>query len=341
MLAKTQTELTKLPFLVQVAEANVKFTKQSLDAKQSVRSAVAGRIIQKAESDHAGAHAGLQELRQRGPNLKREYEVLQTKVDALQKQLKLLVEETRQLEEAEAKVKSSTALRDEAKLQLRKAELALARNVVRAPMDGRILRLVASPGTRVMGLDSGAGQSSSTVVEMYDPARLQVRADVRLEDVPLVTRGQPVEIETASSAGVIRGRVLQATSTANIQKNTLEVKVELMDPPMTVGPEMLVTATFLAPEISGASAAPAETERIFIPEQLVQSNETGSLVWIVDADSLAQQCGITLGQRGVDGLVEVIDGLNVTDKLVASGTDGLRIGSRVNVTGENRVIGVK
>jgi RND family efflux transporter MFP subunit len=267
--------------------------------------------------------------------------VLQTKVDALQKQLKLLVEETRQLEEAEAKVQSSTALRDEAKLQLRMAELALARNVVRAPMDGRILRLVASPGTRVMGLDANAGQSSSTVVEMYDPARLQVRADVRLEDVPLVTRGQPVEIETASSAGAIRGRVLQATSTANIQKNTLEVKVELMDPPKTVGPEMLVTATFLAPEISRASAEPAETERIFIPEQLVQSSETGSLVWIVDADSLAQQCGITLGQRGVDGLVEVTEGLSVTDKLVASGTDGLRIGSRVNVTGENRVIGVK
>jgi biotin carboxyl carrier protein len=327
--------------LVQAAEANVKFKKLSLDAKQSVKSAVAGRVIEQAESEYAAAHAGLQELRQRGPNLKREVDAMQTKVDALQKQLALLVEETRQLEEATAKVQSSTALRNEAKLQLRQAELTLARNVVRAPMNGRVLRLVASPGTRVMGLAANAGQNSSTVVEMYDPARLQVRADVRLEDVPLVTRGQPVEIETASSSGVIRGRVLQATSTANIQKNTLEVKVELIDPPPTVSPEMLVTATFLAPEIARATAEPTETERIFIPAQLVQTNDTGSLVWIVDADTLAQQRAITLGQRGLDGLVEVKQGIKVTDKLIASGTDGLRIGAPVRVTGEDRVIGVK
>jgi RND family efflux transporter MFP subunit len=341
MLARTQTELAKLPFMIQAAEANVEFTKRSLDAKQSVRSAVAGRVVQRAESDHVGALAGLQELRQREPNLKREFNVLQSKVDALQTQLELLVEETRQLEEAAAKVQSSTALCDEAKLQLRQAELALARNVVRAPMDGRILRLIASPGTRMMGLSASAGQSSSTVVEMYDPTRLQVRADVRLEDVPLVTRGQPVEIETASSADVIRGRVLQATSTANIQKNTLEVKIELIEPPATVSPEMLVTATFLAPEVFHESVEPPETDRIFIPAQLVQTNETGSSVWIVDADALAQQRAITLGNRGVDGLVEVSEGISVTDKLIASGPDGLKVGWPVNVTGEDRVIGVK
>ena len=166
----------------------------------------------------------------------------------MQQQLELLVEETRQLQEAKAKVASSAAIRDEAKLHLRQAELTLERTTVRAPMNGRILRLVASPGQRVMGLDANAGQSSSTVVEMYDPTRLQVRADVRLEDVPMVMPGAPVEIETASSGSVIQGRVLQTTSSANIQKNTLEVKVELIDPPPTVSPEMLVTATFLAPK---------------------------------------------------------------------------------------------
>ncbi len=40
-----------------------------------------------------------------------------------------------------------------------------------------------------MGLESTAGQSSSTVVVMYDPQKLQLRTDVRLEDVPMVTPG--------------------------------------------------------------------------------------------------------------------------------------------------------
>lgn len=339
--AQAKTEFAKLPFLIQAAEANVKFKKLSLDGKRSVKSAIAGRVIERAESEYAGANAGLQELRLRQPNLKREVDVMQFKIDALQKQLTLLIEETRQLEEATAKVQSSTALRDEAKLLLQQAELKLFRNVVRATISGRVLRLVASPGTRVMGLNANAGQNSSTVIEMYDPTRLQVRADVRLEDVPLVTRGQPVEIETASSMGVIRGRVLQATSTANIQKNTLEVKVELIDPPATVSPEMLVTATFLAPEIAQTTDEPTETERMFVPDQLVQTNSDGSFVWIVDANTLAQHRSITLGQRSPDGLIEVKEGISVTDKLIASGTDGLRIGRPVRVTGEDRVIGVK
>jgi HlyD family secretion protein len=224
---------------------------------------------------------------------------------------------------------------------VRQAALTLERNTVRAPMIGRILRLVASPGTRVMGLDTTAGQSSSTVVEMYDPARLQVRADVRLEDVPMVIRGQPVEIETASSAGVIQGRVLQATSSANIQKNTLEVKIELLEPPSSVSPEMLVTATFLAPVVANTSAESTETERIFVPRSLVQPGEQGDFVWIVDADELAKRRSVELATAGTNGLVEIKSGLRATDKLIVGGAEGLASGSRVIVTGDDQVLGMK
>lgn len=339
-LAKAKTELAKLPFLVDAAEAQVKFTHSSLEGKQSALEAIAGRVVQQAESEHAASHAQMQELRQRGPNVKREVDALSKKVDALRRQLELLVEETRQVQEAEAKVQSAEALRDEAQLQIRQAELVLQRNVVRAPMHGRVMRLVASPGTRVMGLESTAGQNSSTVVEMYDPARLQVRADVRLEDVPMVIRGQPVEIETASSNGVIKGRVLQATSSANIQKNTLEVKVELIDPPPTVSPEMLVTATFLAPVVENTMREATETERLFVPEQLVQSDESGAYVWIVDSDELAQRRSVEPGSASAGGLMEIKSGLNVTDKLIANGIDGLTENSPVNVTGDDQTMGI-
>lgn len=338
-LAKARTELAKLPFLINAAEARADYTRSSMERKKSAHGAVSGDVIALAESDHAGATATLQELRERQPNLQREVDAFSEKVGVLTQQIELLVEETRQVREAEAKVQSAEALRDEAKLQVQQAELMLERNVVRAPMQGRIMRLVASPGERVMGLEATAGQSSSTVVEMYDPARLQVRADVRLEDVPMVTRGQPVEIETASSSAVIKGRVLQTTSSASIQKNTLEVKVELIDPPSTVSPEMLVTATFLAPMIENAKTAATETERLFVPQQLVQSGESGTYVWIVDADELAQRRTVEAGSASAGGLMEIKAGLNVTDKLIASGIDGLTEGSPVNVTGDDQTIG--
>jgi HlyD family secretion protein len=339
-LTKSQTELAKLPFLIEAAKANLRYALSSKEGKQSAKGAISDNIIAKAENDYAVAAASLKELELREPNLAREVSALQDVVVVLEQQLKLPVEETRQLGEAEARVQSAEAYRDEAKLQVRQAELTLERCTVRAPMDGRILRLITSPGSRVMGLEATAGQSSSTVAEMYDPKNLQVRADVRLEDVPMVANGQPVEIQTASSSQVIHGRVLQLTSSASIQKNTLEVKVELLDPPTTVGPEMLVTATFLAPK-NDASLSPTETERMFVPRLLVQTGESTSFVWVADENSAARKRFIELDGKGKGDLVAVKSGLRVTDKLITSGIEGLREGGRVKITGDDQMIGMK
>jgi hypothetical protein len=191
-----------------------------------------------------------------------------------------------------------------------------------------------------MGLEIAAGQSSSRIVEMYDPQCLQVRADVRLEDVPLVKQGQPVVIATASSAEAIRGIVLQITSSANIQKNTLEVKVEILDPPATIRPEMLVTATFLASMSESEEIGTSETERIFVPRQLLQTSEAGSFVWIVDERSIARKRVVELEGKGTGELIAVKSGLNITDKVITSEREELKDGSRVRVTGDDTTIGV-
>lgn len=340
-LNKSKTELAKLPFLIEAAESNLEYAVSSMQSKQSARGAVAGNVIAKAENEHAVAIASLRELQERQPNLEREVDALEEVVAAIEKQLELLIEEKRQLHEAQAKVQAAEAYRDEAELQVRQAELTLERNTVRAPFSGKILRVIASPGARVMGLETTAGQSSSTVAEMYDPDRLQVRADVRLEDVPLVSQGQQVEIETASSADVIHGRVLQVTSSANIQKNTLEVKIELLDPPPTVSPEMLVTATFLAPQMDASANASEFAEQMLVPASLVQSSELGSAVWVVNEHSLARRRLIELGGKTGENLIVVQSGLTATDKLIASGVEGLSDGARVRITGDDNQIGIQ
>lgn len=340
LLAKAMSEKQKLPFLIRAAQANVEYTHRCMEDKQSAGDAVAGLVVLQAKRDYASAQAELEELQARGPNLTREIDALQEKTKALEEQWKLLIEERRQVAEARAKVVSAKAVCDGARVRIRQAELTLQRMQICAPMDGRILRLVAAPGQRVMGLEQTAGQSSSTVVEMYDPLQLQVRADVRLEDVPMVTPGAPVELRTASSSHALEGRVLQTTSTANVQKNTLEVKVELINPPSTVRPEMLVAATFLAPPTAMDSDTPLETERMLIPRQLVSTDESRSVVWIVDGNNQAVDRTVQLGAESRDGLVEVTEGLNVTDKLIASGTSDLRRGETVIIREEDQTIGV-
>ncbi|WP_233148199.1 efflux RND transporter periplasmic adaptor subunit [Rhodopirellula sp. MGV] len=295
-LAAVLTEKAKLPYLIRAADANVQYTLSSLEGKRSAKDAIADVVIRQAQRDHLAAIASREELSTRKASLAREVDALNARVKTLSEQLDLLIEEKRRAEETRANVDSAIAIRDEAELQLRQAKLMLARTVIRAPFRGRILRLLSLPGMRVAGLGQSSGQHSSTIVEMYDPTRLQVRADVRLEDVPHVIPGAPVEIKTASHGKSIRGKVLQSTSAANVQKNTLETKVEILDPPETVRPEMLVQAMFLAPELDDeAGDVEDKQELLYVPRSLVETDDQGDFVWTVDAQNRAVRKAIHKG----------------------------------------------
>lgn len=340
LLAKTETELARLPFLLEAARAKVEYARQNISGKQAAGAALAERIVQKAQSEYDAATAELKELQGREPQLKREAQALRQRRNALARQLELLIDETREVAEAEAQVKVAEARERQARLAVQAAQLRLDRMVVTAPSAGRVLSLVARPGSRVMGIEPGGEQKASTVVTLYDPQMLQVRADVRLEDVPLVQPGQPVQIETASAREPIQGHVLYATSQANIQKNTLEVKVAITSPPSTIRPEMLVTTTFLAPELPETKPdGSEEPERLLVPRQLVESSGEGHSIWIADPSGVANRKSVRLGNAGTDDLVEVVEGLTPTDRLITGGREGLNSGDRITITGEDSTIG--
>lgn len=340
-LAATETELAKIPFLIKSAAAAVKYTQQDLANKRQAADAIPGRLLLKAESDHSAAQAQLSELEQRQPQLQKSAEALRRKQQALAEQLKLLVDEERQYTDAQGKLSAARARHDQAGLAVRQAELDLERMVVKSPIAGRVLSLVAMPGARVIGSSASRERGASTVVTLYDPGSLQVRADVRLEDVPMVVPGQPVRIETASSKEPIDGTVLYPTSAANIQKNTLEVKVAINQPPQTIRPEMLVTATFLAPEQPKPNSDESEQqERLLVPRTLVQKAGEGHSIWIVDASGFARQRTVRLGQAGTETLVEVVEGLAPTDKLITTPREGLAEGDRVEISSDDPSLGI-
>jgi hypothetical protein len=340
-LAKVETDLAKVPFLIEAADAKVEFARKNLEGKKSAKSSIAERLIQQAESEFRSAEADHKELQGREPRLRRQATALRQKQEALAKQLELLVDESRGVADAEAGLKAAEAREQLARLEVQGAELKLERMVVRSPMRGRVLTLLARPGTRVTGLSPITGQDSSNVVSLYDPQKLQVRADVRLEDVPLIEPGQPVRIETASVQTPMTGTVLAATSTANIQKNTLEVKVAINDPPATIRPEMLVTAAFLAaPRPNTETEGGQPPERLLVPRVLVDSGERGSVVWIADTNGQARRRSIRLGRAGTGELVEVTEGLTPTDKLITSGREALTDGERIKITGEDSNLGM-
>jgi multidrug efflux pump subunit AcrA (membrane-fusion protein) len=182
---------------------------------------------------------------------------------------------------------------------------------------------------------------ASTVVTMYDPAQLQVRADVRLEDVPQVLVGQTVQIETPAASAVMTGKVIAVTSLADIQKNTLQIKAAIDDPPPAIKPDMLVQVTFLAPPQAAADSANTQSKlRIAAPAELVEGSGEEATLWVADlASGVARRRKVSLGRPLSDELVEITSGLAIGDRLIVSGRAGLQEGDRIRVSGEDARLG--
>ncbi|MBI1314733.1 HlyD family efflux transporter periplasmic adaptor subunit [bacterium] len=347
-LKKVETQLTALPFLIESAKAHRQFTQADLVAKQKATIAISEIQLVEAQSALDTARASVEELTNRHPSLLAERKSLTAKLAAVRRKLELKTEERRTLDEAKAQLEAAIAMQKQASVAVAEAQLRLDRMTIRAPVAGRVMHLLTTPGTFVSGsVSMGTGMSqhdSGTVVTLYQPDRLQVRVDVRFEDLPQTALGQPVQIESPALSEPIVGRVLFPTSFADIQKNTLSVKVAIDDPPELLKPEMLVDVTFLSSGSSGdanteSSDSAAEAERIaplhiFIPRELVSSDESGAtVVWLADLSAgIARRQRIEISESGNGPLVEVTSGLTPASRLIASGQMGLRDGDRILVT---------
>ena len=330
-LAQIETELKNLPFAIRRAEAGHKTAQHVYKSKLAAQGVVAGVEIDVAKGSLDSALALLEELRNRDQSLEQQRTALVQRRNALRTQLELLADEIREKDEAKARSDAAQARVARAQVVVAEAKLQLNRMTVRAPIDGRVFRLVAHPGARIGG-DSvpSSGFDGSTVVTMYDPAHLQIRVDVRFEDIPKVSLKQPVEIDNPALSDPILGEVLFVSSEADIQKNTLQVKVAIPEPPPVFKPEMLVDVTFLAPKQAESSSEPSEELRLYVPQQFIRSGDTGAYVWLADvSEGIARKVPVVTGAIGNNGLVEVRSGVNIASRIITSGTEGLEDGDRI------------
>ncbi len=335
-IAEIATQRSNLPFETRRAEAELEFAEGDYERKRASEGAVSGRAIQQAKSARDAAHALVEELRNRATALARQETALMERRDALDTQLKLLADEKQAYKEHEAKCQAAASRLELARTALAEARLRLDRMTVRAPVDGRVYQLVAYPGTTLVGgMGPVPNADGSTVVTLYQPDMLQVRVDVRFSDIPKVSLGQPVLINNPALAEPISGKVLFISSEANIQKNTLEVKVALDSPASVLKPEMLVDVTHLAPKETGGSTTASRETRLYVPQPLVNQDPAGSYVWVADqSDGVALKTPVTAGSTGAGGMVEITDGLTIASRVISRGYEELADGDRIRILNE-------
>lgn len=274
-----------------------------------------------AEAAAAAQQASVLAARSRIAELQAKLSRTKAEEAAAQRRLQLRTEERRRLEMA--------------RVALAEAELRVERLQIRAPIDGAVMRRLIEPGSAVMAV--GENRAMSQVAALYDPEKLQVRVDVPLADAAKVGVGQPADvIVEVLPDQTFRGTVTRVTNFADIQKNTLEVKVALDNPAEVLKPEMLARVRFLAIEQPETLQGAIQGTSVFAPAEAVSDGAAWVVTQFDGEEGVAVRRPVELTGAQEAGWQEVATGLLPGDLLVLSSAKTLKPNTRVRVRAEGK-----
>lgn len=283
-----------------------------------------------------------------GPEVLAEQDIIQSAlrletqdqtIAALQAQLR---EREIEAERLAGQLRVRQGMLSEAEVRLREAGLEFERTVIRAPVDGIIQRLTVAPGQKkVLMADN---PDSATVALLFQPGFIQARIDVPIAEASRLWPGQAVLLESEFLPGKeLRGHVQRILGEADLQRNTLQVKVRIENPPRGLRPEILCRARFLDTSVGGtgeggtagtdipAPSGPGARLRVMVPQSaLIEAGNNTSAVWAVDESGRRiERRTVSLSGEERDGYVAVRGGLRPGDRVVVRPSGNLRDGDRI------------
>ena len=216
--------------------------------------------------------------------------------------------------------------------QMQKAELDFNRTKVRSPVDGVVLRLIARPGSRIMLHMDDMDAGSAAI--LYEEGKLQARIDVPLSEAAKIFPGQNVEVSsTILPEEKFNGIVTRILGEADLQRNTLQVKVSLLNPNPKLRPEMLCRAKFFGSNSENHSEN--QEVKVFVSEIVPMSSQNAEVELFVISKNgnQAEQRRVKFGNLIKEGFIEVLEGLLPGDKIIINPAPKLIAGDRIKVVG--------
>jgi HlyD family secretion protein len=194
---------------------------------------------------------------------------------------------------------------DDAAAKLAIAESNLKENQIIAPVDGTISDIIPEIGERVIAND--------TVVRMVGTQAFDIETLVPEADIATVDVGQRVTI-TLDAYGddvVFDGTVLSEEPDQTLVEDAVyyRARVEIRPNGRDVKPGMTANVTVWTAEAPGV---------LVIPTRAVRRKENGENVVRVLEGSTIREAIVTLGLRGDEGRVAVLDGLKKGDVVLVS-----------------------
>jgi len=222
------------------------------------------------------------------------------------------------VEGAEAAIKAAIAT-------LNGANVAIEYTLIRAPFDAVVLTKDADVGDIVTPIGA-AVNAKAAVVTIADMSSLEVEADVSESNLQQVRVGQPGVIQLdALPESRFRGEVSTVVPTADRSKATVLVKVRFIDGDKRILPEMSAKVAFL----SRPAGRDEQTPFTALNPASVVSRSDRKVVFLISGN-VAIETPVTIGAKKGD-MLEVTDGVQAGDKIVANPPSGLRNGSKIKV----------
>ena len=337
-LGESRATLEQIANEIAAEESEIQFFKIEYDRGVAlhVSGAIAELELVRRRSRYYAQKSKIEAVRQRHAATKELIAKNEAELIAHKEFMRLRTEERRKLDRAQAAVTEAEAALKRTKTSLAEARLKLERMEIRSPIDGMVMSRLTEPGSKVVVISDNPG--SARVLSVYDPRKLQVRVDVPLAETGKVGVGQQADIVVdVLPDRNFSGTVTRVLHEANIQKNTLEVKVAIENPEPQIRPEMLARVRFLG-KLDPGSDTSKEADRLFGPENAFKSSGGSSVAWVIsDFDGkygFVAPRSVKLGHIRKDGWVDVLEGLQPGDLVITRSPSELKNGKKVLVMSE-------
>jgi HlyD family secretion protein len=277
------------------AEADVQTAKEALEAAKKL-------YDNRAAAQREGAIAQKLVDDARLPMLQ-----AQIQLEAAEKHLDSLnqVSQKQSMRGAEAAMNAAKAHYENASVQLAYAQ-------IKSPISGVVADRMVYPGDTPV--------SGTPMLSIMDVSQVVARANVPVKDAMFIQVGRPARI--TGPDGDIPGTVTVVSPAVDPTTTTVQVWVKADNPGEKLKPGATARVAIIAETIQNTMVVPATA--------LLNGDEGGQKVMVVDKDSVAHQHIVSVGVRQGDR-VQIVSGLGEGDRVVTSGGLGLDDKAKVTV----------
>jgi HlyD family secretion protein len=216
-------------------------------------------------------------------------------------------------EAARAEQTTSASVLAQAIAELEAVKAQQAQATIRARFSGIVARVWYSEGEFV------SGSPNNPVLQVIDPTRLQVAAELPIPQLARIAPGQSATVLAIGGEGPLAAVVASKPATVDPNAPTGEVRLALTAPPATLALQAPVSVEILLDQRASALVVPADA---------VRRDDLSSFVMVAGDDGRAHRRDVRTGLV-TRAQAEIVGGLSAGERIIVGGLDDVTEGAAI------------